>query len=108
MNWELLNLPDRTKLSLAPILFLTTALAPRTSPGQLYTGQPGVIPVRQQASMCKVNGVVKNSLTGPPIERALLDGQIDAALSDRDGRFELHLPCGGYWQLQVRRLSPGT
>ena len=53
--------------------------------------------------MCKISGLVKNSLTGQPIERALIDGQVDAALTDNEGHFELRLQCGGYSQLQARR-----
>ena len=49
-----------------------------------------------------VSGVVKNSLTGQPIPRALVNAQTDAALTDSEGRFELRLPEGGAW-LQVRR-----
>ena len=92
-------MPGRTKFPLAPMLLIvTTALLARTSPGQ-----PGVFHAQPSPSVCKIGGVVKNSLTGQPIERALVDGQVDAALTDSEGRFALHLPCGGYSQLQVRR-----
>jgi hypothetical protein len=50
----------------------------------------------------KVSGVVRNRLNGQPIARALVDGQNDAVLTDREGRFELWLPLG-YVGLQVRR-----
>src|SRR6266700_1152752 len=50
----------------------------------------------------KVSGVVRNRLNGQPIARALVDGQNDAVLTDRQGRFELRLPQG-YTGLQVRR-----
>jgi hypothetical protein len=49
-----------------------------------------------------VTGVVKNSATGQPVARALVDGQSDAALTDSQGRFELHL-TQRFTQLQVRR-----
>lgn len=49
-----------------------------------------------------MRGIVKNRVTGQPIERALVDGQMDAVLTDHEGRFELHLQCG-YAQLRVRR-----
>ena len=99
LNWELLDLPGRTKFQLAPVLLVfTTALVARTSPGQ-----PRVFHVQQSPGVCKIGGVVKNSLTGQPIERVLVDGQLDAALTGSEGRFALYLPCGGYSQLQVRR-----
>lgn len=56
----------------------------------------------QGPSTAAVSGVVKNRLTGQPIARALVDGQLDAMLTDSEGRFELHLPIG-FTQLQVRR-----
>lgn len=49
-----------------------------------------------------VSGVVKDHLSGEPIERALVDGQFDAVLTDSEGRFELRLP-EGVSQLRVRR-----
>jgi len=53
-------------------------------------------------AMFTVSGVVKNSLTGQPIPRALVNAQTDAVLTDSEGRFELRLQEGGAW-LQVRR-----
>lgn len=53
-----------------------------------------------------VSGVVKNSVTGQPIERALVDGAADAAMTDSEGRFELHLQ-EGQAQIQVRRPGYG-
>lgn len=89
----------RTNFPLAPILLvLATAFVSRTSPGQPVASQD-----QQSPGLCKISGVVKNRLTGQPIERALIDGGMDAALTDNEGRFELHLQCGGYSQLQVRR-----
>jgi len=49
-----------------------------------------------------VSGVVKDSLTGQPIERALVDAQNDAVLTDSEGRFELRLE-DGVASIQVRR-----
>jgi hypothetical protein len=49
-----------------------------------------------------VSGVVKDSLTGQPIERALVDAQNDAMLTDSEGRFELRLQ-EGLASIQVRR-----
>jgi hypothetical protein len=49
-----------------------------------------------------VTGVVKNSITGQPVARTLVDGQTDAALTDNEGHFELHL-SQRFTQLQVRR-----
>ena len=49
-----------------------------------------------------VSGVVKDSLTGQPIERALVDAQNDAVLTDSEGRFELRLEEGAA-SIQVRR-----
>jgi hypothetical protein len=49
-----------------------------------------------------VSGVVKDSLTGQPIERALVDAQNDAVLTDSEGRFELRLE-EGVGSIQVRR-----
>ncbi|MGA2049559.1 MAG: carboxypeptidase-like regulatory domain-containing protein [Terracidiphilus sp.] len=49
-----------------------------------------------------VSGAVKNSLTGQPVPRALVNAQTDAVLTDSEGRFELRLQEGGAW-LQVRR-----
>jgi hypothetical protein len=54
------------------------------------------------ASEYTVRGVVKNSLTGQPIPRALVDAQSDAVLTDGEGRFELRMQ-EGVSQLQVRR-----
>ena len=53
-------------------------------------------------AMYTVSGVVKNSLTGQPIPRALVNAQTDEVLTDGEGRFELRLPESGAW-LQVRR-----
>lgn len=96
-------MPVRTKFPPGLIvLILTTTLVSRASGGQVFATQGGPTPQPSQ-SICKVGGVVKNSLTGQPIERALVDGQIDAAFTDSEGRFELHLQCGGYALLQARR-----
>jgi len=61
-------------------------------------------PLRSTDDSCDVHvsGVVKNSLTGQPIPRALVNAQTDAVLTDSEGRFELRLQEGGAW-LQVRR-----
>ena len=67
------------------------------------TGATRISPTQPSSELCKISGVVRDSLTNQPIERALADGQWDATLTDNEGRFELHLPCGGYTQLQVRR-----
>ena len=56
-----------------------------------------------QAPPATVSGVVKNRLTGQPIARALVDAQFDAMLTDREGRFELHLFEGLSTGVQVRR-----
>lgn len=94
-------MPGRTKSPVAPILLLLAAsLASRGGAAQPVSSsaqQP------QAPSVCTIGGVVRNSLTNQPVERALVDGQMDAALTDSEGRFELHLGCGGYAQLQVRR-----
>ena len=57
---------------------------------------------QETASAYTVHGVVKNSLTGQPIPRALVDAQSDAVLTDSQGRFELRLQ-EGFAQLQARR-----
>lgn len=49
-----------------------------------------------------VHGVVLDQVTHQPIARALVDGNLDAVLTDKDGRFELTLPEGSE-NLQVRR-----
>ena len=54
-----------------------------------------------------VSGVVKDSLTGQPIERALVDAQNDAVLTDSEGRFELRLQ-EGVASIQVRRPGYGV
>ena len=65
--------------------------------------QPVNFPRPQSPEFCKVSGVVKDAVSGQPIERALVDGQMDAGLTDNEGRFELHLPCGGSTQLLLKR-----
>jgi hypothetical protein len=49
-----------------------------------------------------VSGVVKDRLSGEPIERALVDAQSDAVLTDSEGRFELRI-AEGVTRLQVHR-----
>jgi len=64
---------------------------------------PGAACEAQQAQESHtVAGVVRNSMTGQPIARALVDGQADATLTDNQGRFELHL-SQRFANLQVRR-----
>lgn len=97
-------MPGRTKPQLVSILHIiaATALVGSVFAGEPLFGQPGPA-MQSQPNVCKVSGVVKNSVTGEPIERALVDGQWDAALTDGEGRFELHLFCPGQTQLSVRR-----
>ncbi len=92
-------MPVRTKSPLAPAFFLLMAAMLASS----APAQQRIFPTQQSSELCKISGVVKDSQTNQPIERALVDGSLDATLTDNEGRFELHLPCGGYTQLQVRR-----
>jgi hypothetical protein len=78
--------PALKALTLAPCVLLLVSMCEAQQAHESYT----------------VTGVVKNSVTGQPIARALVDGQTDAALTDSQGHFELHLP-GEFAQLQVRR-----
>ena len=57
----------------------------------------------QESHPAVVSGEVRNRLTGQPIARALVDAQIDAVLTDSEGRFELHLFSGLSTGVQVRR-----
>ena len=57
---------------------------------------------QEAATTYPVDGVVLNRLTHEPIARALVDATSDAALTDGDGRFELHLP-EGFTGIMVRR-----
>ncbi len=92
-------MPGRTNPPCAPALFiLMAATLTSSAPAQLR-----ISPTQPSSELCKISGIVRDSLTNQPIERALADGQWDATLTDNEGRFELHLPCGGYTQLQVRR-----
>ena len=92
-------MPGRTNSPCAPALFILMAATLTSS----ALAQLRISPTQPSSELCKISGIVRDSLTNQPIERALADGQWDATLTDNEGRFELHLPCGGYTQLQVRR-----
>jgi len=62
---------------------------------------------QNEPAFSTVSGVVKDSQTGQPIERALVDAQNDAVLTDSEGRFELRLE-DGVASIQVRRPGYGV
>ena len=78
------------------LVLILAALAGALCIGDIKCG------AQEAASAYTVRGVVKNSLTGQPISRALVDAQTDAVLTDSQGRFELRIQ-EGFARLQVRR-----
>lgn len=59
---------------------------------------------QEPPAIYRVEGVVENSVTHQPVARVLVEGMSEAALTDSEGRFELHLPAG---TAQITLQRPG-
>jgi hypothetical protein len=88
---------QRWRLAAATLVCLLGASAPRLS-SQI---QPDP---EAEATTYSVQGTVVDSVTNQPIARALVAAQQDAALTNNEGSFELHLPAG---MAQIRVQRPG-